>query len=150
MFFMTRTMAKNVRIAIVAAETFTFWKMDFKHVLHDQNIVKNRKDQHRSRRDIHILKNGFQTHSPWPEYVKDRKDHHCSRRDIHILKNGFQTHSPWPEHVKNLKDHHRSRRDIHILKTHSPWPELWQVNLGHVDVHETHGAVGIPKTLHEF
>ena len=32
--------------------TFTFWKMDFKHVPYDQNIVKKREDRHRIRRDI--------------------------------------------------------------------------------------------------
>ena len=34
--------------------------MDFRHVLHDQNIGKKREDCHRSRQDIYILKNGFQ------------------------------------------------------------------------------------------
>ena len=58
MFLMTRTLSKNVRIAIVSAGTFTFWKMDFKHVPYDQNIVKKREDRHRSRRDVCILKNG--------------------------------------------------------------------------------------------
>ena len=54
---MTRTLSKNVRIVIVSAGTFTFWKMDFKHVPYDQNIVKKREDRHRIRRDIYILKN---------------------------------------------------------------------------------------------
>ena len=84
---MTRPLTKNVRIAIVAAGTFTFWKMDFKHVLHDQNIDKKREDRHRSHRDIYILKNGFQTYSSWPEDCQKHEDRHHSRRDIYILKN---------------------------------------------------------------
>ena len=53
---------------------------------------KKREDRHRSRRDIYILKNGFQTHLNDQTIDKKREDRHCSHRDIHILKNGFQTH----------------------------------------------------------
>ena len=74
MFFVTRTLSKNARIAIVAARTFTFWKT------------------------------WFQACSSWPEHCQKREDRHRSRRDIHILKNGFQTpgHSYLEKWIRNI------------------------------------------------
>ena len=60
---------------------------------------KKREDRHRSRLDIHILKNGFQTHAHQDidkhllHLEENHKDRHCSHLYIYILKNGFHTHS---------------------------------------------------------
>ena len=69
-----------------------------------RTLKKICKDRHCSRRDIRILKNGFQTHLHDQTIDKKREDRHRSRRDIHILKNGFQTpgHSYLEKWIRNI------------------------------------------------
>ena len=135
MFFMTRTLTKNVRIAIVAAGTITFWKMDFRNISMTVTLRKICKDHHRIGRDIHILKNGFQNHSSWPvgkfQGAASLRTFTFSKMDFrHIHNKQFFYTSSGHIYSWNWEDRHCSRREIHIFQNWisdtSLWPEHWQ------------------------
>ena len=77
-----------------------------------RTLKKICKDRYCSRRDIRILKNGFQTHLHNQTIDKKREDRHRSRWDIHILKNGFQIYFHDQNMTKICKDQGRRNRII--------------------------------------